>query len=111
MKVATSCLTYSHSLHCVYCTHSQQRVGALCEFKMDVSIPNPARCEVCSVFRFLNAKGEAAAEIHCQIVSVYGDVMNRRKVAKWCREFNAGKTDIHDEERTDRQTMIDDKKI
>jgi hypothetical protein len=32
---------------------------------MDVSIPDPAKCEVCSVIRFLNAKGEAAAEIYC----------------------------------------------
>jgi hypothetical protein len=26
--------------------------------------------------------------------------MNRQKVAKWCLEFNAGKTDVHDELRT-----------
>lgn len=64
---------------------------------MDVSIPNPAKCEVCSVIRFLNAKGEAPAEIHCRIFNVCGDVMNSREVAKWCHEFNAGKTDVLDE--------------
>jgi hypothetical protein len=43
---------------------------------MAMSIQNPAKCEVCAVIRFLHAKGETAAEIHCQLVSVYGeDVM------------------------------------
>jgi hypothetical protein len=61
---------------------------------MDVSIPNPTKCEVHSVIRFLNTKGEAPAEGNHQIVSVYGDVMNRQNVAHWCREFNAGRTDV-----------------
>jgi hypothetical protein len=51
-------------------------------------------------------KGEAPAEIHHQIVSVYGDVMNRQNVVKWCREFNAGRTDVHDEQRTGRSSLI-----
>jgi hypothetical protein len=64
---------------------------------MAVSIQSPAKCEVRAVIRFLNAKGETAAEIHCQLVSVYGeDVMNRQNVAKWCREFEAGRRDGHD---------------
>lgn len=64
---------------------------------MGESLPHPAKCKVYSVILFLNAKGEAPAEIHCQIVSVYGDVMNRQKVAKQCHECNAGKTDVLDE--------------
>jgi hypothetical protein len=52
---------------------------------MAVSIQNPAKCEVPAVIRFLHAKGETAAEIHHQLVSVYGEyVMNRQNVAKWC---------------------------
>jgi transposase len=51
------------------------------------------------------AKGEAPAEIHRQIVSVYGDVMNRQNVAKWCHEFNAGGTNVHDEQRTGRPSL------
>jgi len=35
-----------------------------------------------SVIRFLNAKGERPAEIHKQIVAVYGNVMNRQNVTK-----------------------------
>ena len=50
--------------------------------------------------RFLNAKGERPAEIHKQIVAVYGNVMNRQNVTKWCREFSEERTDIHDEQRS-----------
>jgi hypothetical protein len=50
---------------------------------MAVSIQNPASCEVHAVIRFIHTKGETAAEIHCQLVSVYGEVvMNRENVAK-----------------------------
>ena len=38
-------------------------------------IQSPAKCEVRSVIRFLNAKGERPAEVHKQIVAVYGNVM------------------------------------
>ena len=47
--------------------------------------------------RFLKAKGERPAEIHKQIVAVYGNVMNRQNVTKWCREFSEGRTDVHDD--------------
>jgi hypothetical protein len=45
-----------------------------------------AKCKVRSVIQFLNAKGEHPVEIHKQIVAVYGDVMNRQNVMKWCCE-------------------------
>jgi hypothetical protein len=64
---------------------------------MVMSVQNPAKCEVRTVIRFIHAKGETAAEIHRQLVSVYEDVMNRQNVAKWCREFEAGRSDDHDE--------------
>jgi hypothetical protein len=64
---------------------------------MTVSIQNPANCEVRALIRFLQAKRETAAEIHDQLFSVYGeDVTNRQKVSKWCREFEAGRSDVHD---------------
>ena len=65
-------------------------------FEMVAPIQNPAKCEVRSVIRFLNAKGERPAEIHKQIVAVYGNVMNRQNVTKWCREFSEGRTNIRD---------------
>jgi hypothetical protein len=45
-------------------------------FEMAALIQSPAKCEVRSVIRFLNAKGERPEEIHKQIVAVYGNVMN-----------------------------------
>ena len=56
-------------------------------FEMAAPIQSPAKCEVRSVIQFLNAKGEHPAEIHKQIVVVYGNVMNRQDVTKWCREI------------------------
>jgi len=43
-------------------------------FEMAAPIQSPAKCEVRSAIR---AKGERPAEIHKQIVAVYGNVMNR----------------------------------
>jgi hypothetical protein len=66
-------------------------------FEIAAPIQSPAKCEVGSVIRFLNAKVERPAQIHKQIVSVYGNVMNRQNVTKWWREFSEGRTDVHDE--------------
>jgi hypothetical protein len=42
---------------------------------MAAPIQSPAKCKVHSVIQFLNAKGKRPAEIHKQIVAVYGNVM------------------------------------
>jgi len=47
-------------------------------------------------------------EIHKQIVAVCGIVMNRQNVTKWCREFSDGRTDVHDEHRSGRPSLIFD---
>ena len=52
-------------------------------FEMAVPIQSPAKCEVRSVIRFPNAKGERPTEIHKQIVVVCGNVMNRQNMTKW----------------------------
>jgi hypothetical protein len=57
-------------------------------FKMAAPIWIGAKCEVHSVIWFLNARGKRLVEIHKQIVAVYGDVMNRQNVMKWCCEFS-----------------------
>jgi len=75
---------------------------------MAAPIQSPAKCEVRSVIRFLNAKDERPAEMHKQIVDVYGKVINRQNVTKWCREFSEGRTDIHDEQRSGRPSSISD---
>jgi hypothetical protein len=45
-------------------------------FEFAAPIQSPAKSEVRSVIRFLNAKGERPAEIHKQTVAVCGNVMN-----------------------------------
>lgn len=61
--------------------------------------------EVRAVIRFLNAKNLSAAEIHRQLVDVYGeDVMTRQSVAKWCVHFRAGRVIMEDSERRGRPT-------
>ena len=76
-------------------------------FKMPVSIQNPTKCEVRAVIRFLCVKGDTAAEIHHQLVSVYGkDVMNSQNMAKWYCEFEVGRSDVHDEIRSGRPSVV-----
>jgi len=64
---------------------------------MAAPIQSPAKREVRSVIRFLNVKDERRAEIHKQIIAVYGNAMNRQNVTKWCREFSEKKFDDDDE--------------
>ena len=48
------------------------------------------------------------AEIHKPIVAVYRNVMNRQNVTKWCREFSEGRTNVHEEQRSGRPSLICD---
>jgi len=75
---------------------------------MTAPIQSSAKCEGRPVIRFLNAKCERPAEIHKHIVAVYGNVMNRQNVTKWCREYSEGRTDVHDEQGSGRTTLISD---
>jgi hypothetical protein len=43
-------------------------------FEMAAPIQSPSKCEVRSVIRFLNTKGEHPVEIHKQVVAVYGNI-------------------------------------
>jgi hypothetical protein len=45
-------------------------------FETAAPIQSPAKYEVRSIIRFLKAKCERPAEIHKQIIAVYGNVMN-----------------------------------
>lgn len=74
-----------------------------------MSIKNPAKCEVRAVIRFLNAEGKTPDEIFSRIKSIYGDgVMNRTNVFKWCREFDEGRMNIHDDQRCGRSSIATD---
>ncbi|PRD23102.1 UNVERIFIED_CONTAM: hypothetical protein NCL1_47301 [Trichonephila clavipes] len=75
---------------------------------MAAPIQNPAKCEGRSLTRFLHAKGQRPADIHKEVVSVNGNIMNRQNVTKWCRHFYEGRTDVYDEQRTGRPSVISD---
>ncbi|GBM10369.1 hypothetical protein AVEN_169661-1 [Araneus ventricosus] len=73
------------------------------------TIADPADCEVRSVIRFLNAKKVKPAEIHRQLVKIYGEnVMTDGMVRKWVRQFNDGRTNVHDEARSGRPSVVSD---
>jgi hypothetical protein len=71
-------------------------------FEMAAPIQSPAKYEVRSVIRLINAKCERPAKVHKQIVAVYVNIMNGQVVTKWCCEFSEGRTDVHDEQRSGR---------
>ena len=76
--------------------------------EMAAPVKSPTKCEVRSVIQFRNSKGERPEEINKQIVVVNGNVMNRQNVTKWCHEFSEGRTDVHDEQRSSRPSLIYD---
>ncbi|GBM02173.1 Mariner Mos1 transposase [Araneus ventricosus] len=65
------------------------------------TIADPGDCEVRSVIRLLNAKNVKPAEIHRQLEEIYGEnAMTDGMVRKWVRQFNNGRTNVHDEARS-----------
>ncbi|UYV63100.1 hypothetical protein LAZ67_2003132 [Cordylochernes scorpioides] len=75
-------------------------------FAMELPLSSPAKCELRSVIRFLNAKNNSPVEIHRQLVEVYGEkCMDIKNVRKWCREFNEGQINVHDEQRSERPSF------
>ncbi|GFW94737.1 HTH_48 domain-containing protein [Trichonephila clavipes] len=82
------------------------------DFKMPLPIENPADCEVRAVIRFLCAQGFKSVDIHHQISEVYVEnSMSDGMVRKWVRAFKDGRTNIHDEERSGRTSVIADELI
>ena len=73
-------------------------------FEMPPLIENPTNCEICSVIRYLSAKGVKAVEIHHNICEVYGqNIMSDGMVCKWVRAFKNGRKNVHDEEQSGRR--------
>ncbi|GFU26070.1 histone-lysine N-methyltransferase SETMAR [Trichonephila clavipes] len=74
---------------------------------MSVLIENPAACEIRCVIRFLNAKKVKPIEIYRQFCEVYGqNAMSDSMVRRWVRQFNEGRSEVHDEERSGRPSLI-----
>lgn len=73
---------------------------------MELPLSSPARCELRSVIRFLNAKKVSPIDIYRQLVEVYGEkCMDIKNVRKWCREFSEGRKNVHDEPRSGRPSL------
>ncbi|GBL94549.1 hypothetical protein AVEN_235634-1 [Araneus ventricosus] len=73
------------------------------------TISDPADCEVRSAIRFSNAKKVQPAEIHRQLVEIYGEnVITDGMVRKWVRQFNDGRTSVYDEARSGRPSVVND---
>ncbi|GFW49431.1 mariner Mos1 transposase [Trichonephila clavipes] len=71
-------------------------------------IESTTKCEVRTVIRFLTARNMSAADIHRQITEVYSiEAMSDSKVRK-VRKFKDGRTNVHDEERSDPPSVITD---
>jgi hypothetical protein len=79
-------------------------------FEMAAQIQSPAKCDVSSVIRFINAKcerpGEIHKQIHKEIIDFCGNVMNRHNVTQCCCEFSEGRTDVQGEQKNGRPSLM-----
>jgi len=73
---------------------------------MAAPIQSPVKCEVRSVIRFLNAKGERLAEIHKRIVAVYGNFMNLHLFLRLKKHLAGKNFDDDDEVQEEVMTLL-----
>ncbi len=70
---------------------------------MELPLHDYTQCEVSSVVQFLAAAGWMKAAIHKELKWVYGtDVMTITMVGLWVKQFEEGRTDVNNAERTGR---------
>ena len=59
-----------------------------------------------AVIGCLIAKNLSGVDIHCDLCTIYGqNVMSEGVVCQWVRLFKSGRTDIHDAERSGRDSQ------
>jgi hypothetical protein len=59
------------------------------------------------VIKCLNVKNARPAEIHRQVCEVYGENgMSDGMVRRWCRMFSEGRTNVQDDYRSDRSSLV-----
>ncbi|KAE9543005.1 hypothetical protein AGLY_002916 [Aphis glycines] len=74
-----------------------------------MTIESTAKCEIRAVIRYFVAKEKSPHEIFNEVRTVYGEGhMNRTSVYKWCREFKNGRTNVHDDLRSGRPSILTD---
>jgi transposase len=72
-------------------------------------IDNHTSCKIRAIIRFLHTKNMSAAEMHCELCAVYGEiVMSEGTVRQWCRMFKDGRTNVHYEEQRGRPSVVSD---
>uniref|UniRef100_A0A0L8H3J0 Uncharacterized protein n=1 Tax=Octopus bimaculoides TaxID=37653 RepID=A0A0L8H3J0_OCTBM len=77
---------------------------------MELPIDATASVKFAQLFGSLNAKGIKPIEIHRQLMEVYGEsCMDVKNFREWCKEFAAGRTEIHDEKRCGRPSISDER--
>jgi hypothetical protein len=75
--------------------------------EMSRKLENPASCEIRSVIKNFNAKNVRLAEIYRHVCEVYrGNTMNDGMVRRWGRMFSEGRTNVHDDDRSGRPSLI-----
>jgi hypothetical protein len=71
-----------------------------------MKIENPASCEIRPVIKFLNAKNVRPAEIYRQVCEVYGENAVSDGMVRRCRMFSEGRTNVHDDDRSGRPSLV-----
>jgi hypothetical protein len=71
-----------------------------------MKIEIPASCEIRSVIKFLNAKNVRPAEIYRQVCEVYGENAKSDGMVRWCMMFSEGRTNVHDDDRSGRPSLV-----
>jgi hypothetical protein len=74
------------------------------------AIDNTACCKIRALILFLYAKNLSDAEIHPELyTAVCGrNVMSEGTVMQWCKMLKDGRTNLHDEERSGRPSVVSD---
>jgi transposase len=73
---------------------------------MGMKIENPYSYNILSVIKFLNAKNIRPAEIYRRVCEFFGEnAMSDGMVRRWCRMFSEGRTNVHDDDRSGRQSL------
>jgi hypothetical protein len=72
-----------------------------------MKIKNPASFEIRSVIVFLNAKNVRPDEIYRKVCEVYGEnAMRDGMVRRWCWMFSEWRTNVHDDDRNGRPSLV-----
>ncbi|XKL63055.1 hypothetical protein PGB90_005419 [Kerria lacca] len=75
------------------------------------ALAKPAcKCKQRAVVRFLLLEKQTPAAIAKRLKAIYGDkALSRVHAWKWCKRFQEGRTNLHNEDRSDCPSIITEK--